>query len=436
MRTTTLRYAVPVARRLRLSRRPSPPTGVAVLAASGRAARRRRRRASGCAGADHTAVRMAPEMEITELETDVLWAETGRWRAIEADLTLRFAPHRGGCSVDVEFEVRGPAPLRPSGWAASARRAARRAQRPAARRPDPRGTDGRLMGRVVALVLAVLMVAVGLLWTFQGLGYIKGSAMTGVEFWAIARSRRRRLRRRPRDRGPAASIDCVALAPIPERGRPVARVVVDVMPKPEILDPQGKAVQGALPAPRLHRGQRGPPGQAVRARDRGRGHRGAAGRGPPDGRDAAVEPGDRGLLRPGGLVKIGRRHLPRLPRRRRRASRRTPRRGGARRAVARRPRPPGGRRRRAARRLLLRRLPALRRDRPVRAGDDRGGRRRPGAACRSSASATASRSCASPTCCPGALIRNDHRKFGCLDQRITSRTTRPPGPRRTTPARS
>jgi hypothetical protein len=41
------------------------------------------------------------------------------------------------------------------------------------------------MGRVLALVLAVLLVAVGLLWTFQGLGYVKGSAMTGVEFWAV-----------------------------------------------------------------------------------------------------------------------------------------------------------------------------------------------------------------------------------------------------------
>jgi hypothetical protein len=41
------------------------------------------------------------------------------------------------------------------------------------------------MGRTVGLVLAVLMVAVGLLWTFQGLGYVKGSAMTGVEFWAV-----------------------------------------------------------------------------------------------------------------------------------------------------------------------------------------------------------------------------------------------------------
>ena len=38
----------------------------------------------------------SPEMEITALEPDVLWAESGRWRAIEADLTLRLraAPRR------------------------------------------------------------------------------------------------------------------------------------------------------------------------------------------------------------------------------------------------------------------------------------------------------------------------------------------------------
>jgi hypothetical protein len=41
------------------------------------------------------------------------------------------------------------------------------------------------MARVVGLVLSALLIAVGVLWTFQGLGYIKGSAMTGVEFWAI-----------------------------------------------------------------------------------------------------------------------------------------------------------------------------------------------------------------------------------------------------------
>jgi hypothetical protein len=68
---------------------------------------------------DVTAARIVPDMVITELEPDVLWAETGTWRAIAADLTLRFAPHREGCSVDVEFEVRGRGYLRPLGWAAS-----------------------------------------------------------------------------------------------------------------------------------------------------------------------------------------------------------------------------------------------------------------------------------------------------------------------------
>jgi uncharacterized protein YndB with AHSA1/START domain len=68
---------------------------------------------------DHTAARIVPEMWITELETDVLWAETGRWHGIEADLTLRFAPHLDGCTVDVEFEVRGKGFLRPVGLAAS-----------------------------------------------------------------------------------------------------------------------------------------------------------------------------------------------------------------------------------------------------------------------------------------------------------------------------
>jgi len=41
------------------------------------------------------------------------------------------------------------------------------------------------MGRIVALSAAVLMIAVGGLWTFQGLGYVGGSAMTGESFWAV-----------------------------------------------------------------------------------------------------------------------------------------------------------------------------------------------------------------------------------------------------------
>ena len=35
------------------------------------------------------------------------------------------------------------------------------------------------MGKVLALVVGVLMFAVGVLWTLQGLGYVGGSSMTG-----------------------------------------------------------------------------------------------------------------------------------------------------------------------------------------------------------------------------------------------------------------
>lgn len=35
------------------------------------------------------------------------------------------------------------------------------------------------------MALAIGMLIVGLIWTFQGLGYWEGSAMTGEETWAI-----------------------------------------------------------------------------------------------------------------------------------------------------------------------------------------------------------------------------------------------------------
>ncbi len=41
------------------------------------------------------------------------------------------------------------------------------------------------MGRTLGLVLSALMVLMGVVFTFQGLGYIEGSAMTGVDLWAI-----------------------------------------------------------------------------------------------------------------------------------------------------------------------------------------------------------------------------------------------------------
>lgn len=39
--------------------------------------------------------------------------------------------------------------------------------------------------RLVLLVVGILLVAVGVLWTLQGVGIVGGSAMSGVTLWAI-----------------------------------------------------------------------------------------------------------------------------------------------------------------------------------------------------------------------------------------------------------
>jgi len=41
------------------------------------------------------------------------------------------------------------------------------------------------MGRRVWVVVGVVLVLVGLVWTLQGIGVIQGSAMTGTTTWAI-----------------------------------------------------------------------------------------------------------------------------------------------------------------------------------------------------------------------------------------------------------
>jgi hypothetical protein len=41
------------------------------------------------------------------------------------------------------------------------------------------------MRRPVAVVVGALLVAVWALWTVQGLGYVGGSAMSGVTLWAV-----------------------------------------------------------------------------------------------------------------------------------------------------------------------------------------------------------------------------------------------------------
>jgi len=89
---------------------------------------------------DHTAVGMTPLMETTELQPGAVWSETGRWRGVQADLTLRFQdlPSGTGSRVDAELEIRGTGPWRPVAWAAT------RAGLPAVR------ADLKRAGRILA----------------------------------------------------------------------------------------------------------------------------------------------------------------------------------------------------------------------------------------------------------------------------------------------
>ena len=41
------------------------------------------------------------------------------------------------------------------------------------------------MKKAVLVALGALLTAMGAVWTLQGLGYLKGSSMTGSSFWAI-----------------------------------------------------------------------------------------------------------------------------------------------------------------------------------------------------------------------------------------------------------
>jgi hypothetical protein len=44
------------------------------------------------------------------------------------------------------------------------------------------------MKRTLPVALGVLMFLVGGVWSFQGMGYLEGSPMTGSSFWAITGS--------------------------------------------------------------------------------------------------------------------------------------------------------------------------------------------------------------------------------------------------------
>ncbi|GGF44408.1 hypothetical protein GCM10011519_17870 [Marmoricola endophyticus] len=67
---------------------------------------------------DLTWAGVRPHMRITQLQRPTLWAETGSWFGVSADLTLRFEPEGAGTAVSVEMDVRGTGPWRwPAGLA-------------------------------------------------------------------------------------------------------------------------------------------------------------------------------------------------------------------------------------------------------------------------------------------------------------------------------
>ena len=64
----------------------------------------------GQAWSELTAVGVRPHLVVTELVPFRVWAESGTWRGVRADLRLRFTESAGGCRVQAEGEVAGSGP--------------------------------------------------------------------------------------------------------------------------------------------------------------------------------------------------------------------------------------------------------------------------------------------------------------------------------------
>ena len=62
------------------------------------------------------------------------------------------------------------------------------------------------MSRPVTLVLGGILVVIGLIWFFQGIGVLGGSVMSGVALWAVV--------------GPIVAIAGIALIVRSRRGTP------------------------------------------------------------------------------------------------------------------------------------------------------------------------------------------------------------------------
>jgi len=54
---------------------------------------------------------LRPTMRTAVLERPLRWSESGRWRAVRADLTLSFSPAGAGCEVRYDFRLRILGPI-------------------------------------------------------------------------------------------------------------------------------------------------------------------------------------------------------------------------------------------------------------------------------------------------------------------------------------
>ncbi len=91
---------------------------------------------------DNTMAGVRPSMEITELSPFKVFSEVGRWRGIDATLTLRFTGVGTGCRVHASGSLSGSGP-----WQLPARAAGRLAG-PAIRRDLVRAGEILTRGRL------------------------------------------------------------------------------------------------------------------------------------------------------------------------------------------------------------------------------------------------------------------------------------------------
>lgn len=70
---------------------------------------------AGSTWTDVTVLGLRPRMRVTVADPGRAWAETGRWRGVDADLRLDFIPTGTGSRVVATFDVRTPPALHPLG---------------------------------------------------------------------------------------------------------------------------------------------------------------------------------------------------------------------------------------------------------------------------------------------------------------------------------